>query len=180
MKADSYPSDFKPNFSCEYSVTISHPLSTTFPVLGTDQGLERVISLSSLASDFVALDKDNVAVDGKLFDASVRTAPSSDSGFPRQAFRFKESFKILPGLNLHVGLQGTFTWDDEQNVALYETLTDKGITIRKLRWLEALDDGATRVNERIEGQCSWLLQGITQKMARDGHKAHMDSYHTLF
>ncbi|KAJ7614961.1 hypothetical protein FB45DRAFT_758265, partial [Roridomyces roridus] len=171
---------FKPNFSCEYSVTIPQPLSTTFPILGTDQGLERVISLSYLASDFTTLDKDTVTVEGKLFDASVRTAPYSNSGFPRQAFIFKETIKILPGFNLHIGVQGTFTWDEEQHVSLYEILTDKGVVVRKLRWFEAVDDGTTRVRERIDGQCPRLLQGLTQKMARDAHKAHMDSYHTLF
>ncbi|KAJ6471192.1 hypothetical protein DFH09DRAFT_480318 [Mycena vulgaris] len=182
-RQDTYPSSFKPNFDSEFSVTIQKPLSTVFPILGTNEGLGPHILLSSLASDFQALTRDSVAVDGNLEDAFVRTAPAGE-GFPRQAFQYKETIKIIPGLtflDVVVNLQGTFTWDEARKVALYETSSDKGVVVRKIRLFEEVDGGAaTKVSETINGQCPILLQPLTQKTARDAHKEQMNLYSTLF
>ncbi|KAJ7153554.1 hypothetical protein C8R43DRAFT_1126833 [Mycena crocata] len=180
-RQDAYPANFKPNFDSDFSVTIQKPLSTVFPILGTSEGLGPHILLSSLASDFQALTADTVTVDGKLEDAFVRTAPAGD-GLPRQAFKYKETVKIIPGISLFdvvVNLEGTFTTDEANNLALYETASDKGVVVRKIRRFEEVD-GATKVTEHIDGQCPVLLQLITQKTARDAHKEQMNLYHTLF
>ncbi|KAJ6525223.1 hypothetical protein DFH09DRAFT_1188589 [Mycena vulgaris] len=182
-KQDAYPSNFKPNFDAEFSVTIQKPLSTVFPILGTNEGLSRTILVSSLASDFETLANDSVAVDGNLEDAFARTAPAGEV-FPRQAFKYKETIKIIPGLtflDVAVHLQGTFTWDEARKVTLYETASDKGIVVRKIRLFEEVDGGAaTKVSETIQGQCPSLLQPITQKTARAAHREHMNMYSTLF
>ncbi|KAJ7497630.1 hypothetical protein FB451DRAFT_1550452 [Mycena latifolia] len=187
LRQDSYPANFKPNFDSEFNVTIQKPLSTVFPILGTNEGLGPHILLSSLASDFVALTQDNVTVSGNLEDAFVRTAPAVAAGagtFPRQNFKYKETIKIIPGLSfldVVVNLQGTFTWDEDKNLALYETSSDKGVVVRKIRRFEEVDGGAaTQVSEVINGQCPLLLQPVTQKTARDAHQEQMNLYHTLF
>ncbi|KAJ7832340.1 hypothetical protein B0H14DRAFT_2803247 [Mycena olivaceomarginata] len=118
----TYPVEFQPYFLSDNTVTINRPLSTVFTVLGTDNGLERGILFSTLASGFQTLEKDNVAVAGPLEDAFAATA--APDGLPRQRFQFKETIKIIPGLsftNVEVNLRGTFTWDETRNVALYET-----------------------------------------------------------
>ncbi|KAJ7288197.1 hypothetical protein C8J57DRAFT_1279381 [Mycena rebaudengoi] len=180
---DAYPANFKPNFNSEFSVTIQKPLSTVFPILGTNEGLGPHILLSSLASDFEALGKDTVPVAGNLEDAFVRTAAAGD-GLPRQAFKYKETVKIIPGitfLDVVINLQGTFTWDEARNVALYETASDKDVVVRKIRKFEEVDGGAaTKISETIDGQCPFLLQPITQMTARSAHKEQMNLYSTLF
>ncbi|KAJ7625407.1 hypothetical protein B0H17DRAFT_1111271 [Mycena rosella] len=182
-KEDAYPANFKPNFDSAFNVTLPFPLATVFLILGTDEGLGPHILLSSLASDFEVLAKDSVAVTGNLEDAFARTAPSGD-GFPRQAFKYKETMKIVLGLMsvaVVVNLQGTFTWDEDRKLALYETSSDKGVVIRKIRRFEEVDGGAsTQVSETIDGQCPALLQIITQTSSRKAHKEQMNLYHTLF
>ncbi|KAJ7077299.1 hypothetical protein B0H15DRAFT_862149 [Mycena belliarum] len=185
-RQDSYPSNFKPNFDSAFNVTIQKPLSTVFPILGTNEGLGPHILLSSIASGFQALTKDTVAVSGNLEDAFVRTlaADSAGAGFPRQGFQYKETVKIIPGvkfLDIVVNLKGTFTWDENRKLSLYETTSDKSVTVRKVRRFEEVDGGAaTLVSETITGQCPFLLQPITQKTARDAHKEQMNLYSTLF
>ncbi|KAJ7645273.1 hypothetical protein B0H17DRAFT_1104324 [Mycena rosella] len=172
MPANAYPANFKPNFDSAFNVTLPFPLATVFLILGTDDGLGPHILLSSLASDFEVLAKDSVAVTGNLEDAFARTAPSGD-GFPRQAFKYKETMKIVPGLtSLDV---------IDRKLALYETSSDKGVVIRKIRHFEEVDGGAsTQVSETIDGQCPALLQIITQTSSRKAHKEQMNLYHTLF
>ncbi|KAJ7076030.1 hypothetical protein B0H15DRAFT_865217 [Mycena belliarum] len=184
-KDDPYPANFSPNFRAAFSVTVLHPMATVFQVLGTGAGLERTILLSSMAGGFELLMSDSVAVVGALEDAYVRTARAAPEGegLPRQSFRFMETVKIVPGfafLDVNVKLQGTFTWDAERRVALYETWSDK-VVVRKVRRFEEAEGGAaTKISETIEGQCPALLQYITQRTAQSSHREHMNSYSELF
>ncbi|KAJ7645278.1 hypothetical protein B0H17DRAFT_458483 [Mycena rosella] len=185
-QTDSYPANFKPNFTSAFSVTVPQPLAAAFSVLGTTAGLERSILLSPMASAFEPLAKDAVAVEGKLEDAFLRTAPAgSGEGLPRQSFKFTETVKMVPRLaflDVIVNLQGTLTWDEERHVVLYETVADM-VTVRKVRWFEAMDGPggpATKVSETIEGQCPALLQFITQRTTRSAHQEQMNLYATLF
>ncbi|KAJ7498058.1 hypothetical protein B0H11DRAFT_1998456 [Mycena galericulata] len=184
--ADSYPANFKPNFDSVFSVVIQQPLSTVYPVLGTNQGLGPSILLESIASDFQAGALDSVIVNGDLEDAFVRTDPAAPAGqgLPRQHFQYVETIKIIPGLsflNVVVNLNGTFTSDQANNISLYETTSDKSVTVRKIRKFESVDGGAaTNVSEVINGQCPFLEQPITQSEARSAHQAQMNLYHTLF
>ncbi|KAJ7471760.1 hypothetical protein FB451DRAFT_1250854 [Mycena latifolia] len=182
-EGDAYPANFKPNFDAAFSVTVPRPIDTVFPVLGTSAGLGPTILLSRMASGFEALVADAVPVSGKLEDAFVRTAEGGGEGLPRQSFKFMETVKIIPGLaflDVAVRLQGTFTWDAERKVALYETWSDK-VVVKKIRRFEAVDGGAaTKISETIVGQCPALLQHITQKTARSAHREQMNLYATLF
>ncbi|KAJ7814079.1 hypothetical protein B0H13DRAFT_461894 [Mycena leptocephala] len=186
LRQDSYPSDFKPNFDSVFSVVIQKPLSTVFPILGTNQGLGPHILLETIASNFQSGALDSVNVDGNLEDAFVRTSPAAPAGqgFPRQHFAYVETIKIIPGLSFFdvvVNLNGTFTWDEARNISLYETSSDKSVVVRKIRRFEEVDGGAaTNVSEVINGQCPFLEQLITQSQARTAHQAQMNLYHTLF
>ncbi|KAJ7070643.1 hypothetical protein C8F01DRAFT_387550 [Mycena amicta] len=181
---DTYPANFKPNFHHDYSVTIDQPLSAVFPVLGTKDGLEKVILLSNLASNFSSGVLDSVNVDGNLEDASVRTlaAAPAGEGFARQGFTYTETIKLIPGLsftNIAVNLVGTFTSDPARNVALYETTSDSSVTVRKTR-IFTETNGQTTVAEHIDGQCPILEQPIVQLTAASAHKQQMDLYASLF
>ncbi|KAJ6500880.1 hypothetical protein C8R45DRAFT_82803 [Mycena sanguinolenta] len=186
MRDDSYPADFQPNFDSIFSVSIQEPLPTVFPVLGTNLGLCEHILLESIASDCQVGVLDSVSIDGPLEDAFVRTAPAAPAGqgFPRQHFSYIETITTIPGLSfldVVVHLNGTYTWDQERNITLYESSSDKSVVVRKVRTFESLDGGAaTNVSEVIHGQCPFLEQPITQFEARDAHQAQMNLYHTLF
>ncbi|KAJ6500879.1 hypothetical protein C8R45DRAFT_82778 [Mycena sanguinolenta] len=186
MRDDSYPADFQPNFDSIFSVSIQEPLATVFPVLGTNLVLCKQILLESIASDCQVGVLDSVSVDGPLEDAFVRTAPAAPAGqgFPRQHFSFIETITIIPGLSsldVVVHLNGTYTWDQERNITLYETSTDKSVVVRMVRTFEPLDGGAaTNVSEVIHGQCPLLEQPFVQSEARDAQQAQMNLFHTLF
>ncbi|KAF7302677.1 hypothetical protein HMN09_00902300 [Mycena chlorophos] len=196
----TYPAKFKPNFHHTYTVTLQQPLSTVFPILGTNAGLEKTIMVSSIASNFSMGKLDAVAVDGKVEDASVRTQEGVEmvteggeeeeeeedtekqTRFPRQGFSYTETVGIIPGLHFTdvvVKLEGTFTWDEKAGVSLYETTSNSNVTVRKTR-IFTESDGQTTVAERIDGQCGAWLQPIVQRATASSHKQHMDHYHTLF
>ncbi|KAJ6500877.1 hypothetical protein C8R45DRAFT_979411 [Mycena sanguinolenta] len=183
---DSYPADFQPNFDSIFSVSIQEPLATVFPVLGTNLRLCEHILLESIASDCQVGVLDSVSIDGPLEDAFVRTAPAAPAGqgFPRQHFSYIETITIIPGLpffDVVVHLNGTYTWDQERNITLYETSTDKSVVVRKVYTFEPLDGGAaTSVSEVLHGQCPFLEQPIIQFVTRNTHQAQMNLYHTLF
>ncbi|KAF9267978.1 hypothetical protein L218DRAFT_955145 [Marasmius fiardii PR-910] len=188
MPQSTEPSSFKPNFFHTYSVLLDHPIIEVFPVLGTAEGHERVCRLSSLCSQFELLQKDFVSIPeaASLSQVHVRTAPSAGEQdaqarkASRQFFTMTESVPLLFGLfHTQVHLSGTLTWDENARTTLYETQSDTSLQVWKLR--EFTEEGdKTRVTERIEGMCSFLLRSIVQKEAAKGHAAHMESYHTLF
>ncbi|KAJ7044650.1 hypothetical protein C8F04DRAFT_1069062 [Mycena alexandri] len=183
-RADAaYPADFKPNFSHQNSVTINQPLSVVWPVLGTNEGLGKWILLESIASNFSTQTLDTVNVNGNLEDA-VHLAPAAQGGqgFPRQAFTFTETVKIIPGLSftdIPVQLTGTFTWDATRNVSLYETTNGSGILVKKVRTFSE-SNGVTTVSEQINGQCPFLEQPIVQLTTTSAHNQQMALYPTLF
>ncbi|KAL0067893.1 hypothetical protein AAF712_005061 [Marasmius tenuissimus] len=171
MAQSTVPLPFTPNFFHEYSVVLDHPISQVFPILGTAEGHERVCRLSGLCAQFDLLEKDLVAIpqSSSLARSTVRTLPaaSGDDGdtrkLPRQFFTMTESVPILFGLHhSQVHLSGTFTWDEEKKITLYETHADTGIDVWKLREFTEVEGGKTR------------------KETVKGHSAHMESYHTLF
>ncbi|KAJ7733666.1 hypothetical protein B0H16DRAFT_1732218 [Mycena metata] len=168
----TYPTEFRPNFFSENTVTIHKPLSTVFTVLGTDNGLHRGILLSSLASDFQTLEKDTVAVAGPLEDAFVRTTIGAPDGLPRQSFQFKETVKIIHGvsfMNVEVNMKGTLAWDESRNVALYETTNGGSILVKKVRRFEEID-GSTKISESIYGQCPAFQRLIVQLTTTKAHR----------
>ncbi|KAF9069013.1 hypothetical protein BDP27DRAFT_1265683 [Rhodocollybia butyracea] len=190
---------FKPNFNNTFSVTVAHPISTVYTILGTAEGHERVCRLSKLCSKMELLKRDRVEVPASktLTEISARSFPSTTNledqrTLPRQHFIMTETVPLLFGLiKTDVELTGTLTWEDDGPTspesssghvkhALYETTSNNGIRIWKLRTFEVVDDNTTKVSERIEGLCSSWLQPIVQKEASKAHIAHMNSYHTLF
>ncbi|KAL0579299.1 hypothetical protein V5O48_002697 [Marasmius crinis-equi] len=189
MPQKTEPPSFKPNFFHEYSVLLDCPISQVFPILGTTEGHERTCRLSGLCSQFDLLEKDLVPVPAStsLAQVHVRTLPAAagdEDGtrkLPRQSFTMTESVPVLFGMHItQVHLSGTLTWDEKAKVTLYETHSDSGIEVWKLREFVEVEGTKTRVSERIEGVCSWLLKSIVQKETAKAHAAHMESYHKLF
>lgn len=171
----SYPADFKPNFHSEHSVVLPHPIASVFSKLATPEGLEASIRLSKLCTGCELLQRDQVSASGPLSAAHLRTAPANDTApdaLSRQHFTLKETVPIIPKLySTDVHLSGTLTWDANVNTALYETTSDKGLWVWKLRTFESLEDGtATRVSETIKGMCPSWQQFIVQNVTTKGHK----------
>lgn len=171
----SYPESF--NFHSEYSVVIDHPISTVFPVLGHGHQAERMVRLSDLCTDFQLFDKDLVVTPNSapLIESRVRTASSSTSseGLPRQYLRLQETVSLIFGLNVKVEIVGTQTWDEDAKMALYETVTDQGIMVWKVRvFKEIEDDGKkkTSVMETINGSCPWWMKLIVQRETSKAHR----------
>lgn len=166
------------NFHSDYSVILDHPIGTVFPVLSHGDQIERMVRLSDLCSDFQLFDKDTVETPEStpLAEAHVRTEPPSTSelGFPRQFFRLQETVPLLFGLiKTKVEIVGAQTWDENAKVALYETVTNQGILVRKLRvFKEIEDDGIkkTSVSETINGTCPMWMKFIVQREATKGHR----------
>ncbi|KAF8896441.1 hypothetical protein BD779DRAFT_1495965 [Infundibulicybe gibba] len=191
IPADSNPLGFQPNFSCKYSVLLDQPISSVFPIIATTEGCESVTRLSKLCTAFELGKRDDVAVprSASLRDSHFRTVPAHETTegqkdihvLPRQSFKMTETIPILFGIiRQNVILSGTLTWDEPAGLALYETITDGGIQVHKLREIEAVEGGKTRVTEVIHGKCPSWLRLIVERAASHGHKAHMDLYHTLF
>ncbi|KAJ7645271.1 hypothetical protein B0H17DRAFT_1148512 [Mycena rosella] len=86
------------------------------PILSTNTGLGPRIVLLSLASEFEALAKDSVAVTGNLEGVC---ASASRAGV--QVQRDRQDHPGLMSLDVVVNLLGTFAWDEERKLALYET-----------------------------------------------------------
>ncbi|KAH8830304.1 hypothetical protein DL96DRAFT_1592374 [Flagelloscypha sp. PMI_526] len=183
-RQDTYPANFKPNFSSTKTLTLPYPIEKVFSVLGSDQSaLCKVVLLSNIASDCELLEQDTVTVDGPLEKALVREQ-AAGPGFPRQHYKYKETIKIIPGISLFdvvVNLPGTNTWDEKNKVVLFETASDQGVAVVKVRTFTEINGGAaTQVTETITGQCSWWLQSIVQKQVDATHKQVTDLYPTLF
>lgn len=188
--ADSIIPDVpRPNFTAIYAVLLDHPLSEVFPVLATSEGCERVTRLSALCTEFKLDRRDDVAIPAStlLADAHVRTLPAATAAdqsqvrtLPRQFFELVEMVPILFGIiTTKVSLSGTLTWDDNEKVALYETRSNQGILVRKLRRFEEVvgkhGNKQTKVEETIEGSCPGWMKMIVQSEARKAHKCVISS-----
>lgn len=181
---------FQPNFSCDYSVVIPRPLPEVFAVLGTSAGHERVCRLSKLCTKFELLgEEETISLpmedDYALSKVHVRTLPANSEAnagenascsLPRQPFTMTETVPLVFGLlKSNVILKGTLTWDSKAlpgaAVALYESESNSGIQVWKLRTFEQVDGNtnSTRVSERIEGICPKWLKVIVQREAEKGH-----------
>ncbi|KAJ3762640.1 hypothetical protein EV360DRAFT_35288, partial [Lentinula raphanica] len=179
---------FRPNFSCSHSITLPHPISKVFPILGTVHGHERVCHLSKLCTHFELLDSDTVSIPAgaALAESHVRTLPSSEEmpgtgsdsvtatrttrTLPRQSFTMTETIPLFMGLLKNdVVLRGTLTWDEDARVALYESESSGGVQVWKVRLFEEVDEDSTRVSERIEGLCPRWMRWIVQREAEKGH-----------
>ncbi|TRM64315.1 hypothetical protein BD626DRAFT_400679 [Schizophyllum amplum] len=196
--ATTHAPGYTPNFFSEHSVVIDRPIDEVFKMIGTESGAEQVTRLSALCTRFDMLKRDEVNLpEGQaLQDAAVRTLKASDDTIaaptgtpastaptrrlPRQHFSMTETIPILLGYKHDVLIVGTLTWDAAARVALYESEADQGVLVWKLRRFEEVENGKTRVTERIEGKCSAILRLIVQRETTKGHHAHMDAYHTLF
>jgi hypothetical protein len=167
---------FSPNFSATYEVTLDYPISRVYEMIGTSVGHERVTTLSSLASNFSMGEKDFVRTEKPLDKSHLRSKTDGipcpeGEGLPRIPFSFQETVPMVFGLvKTVVHLAGTLTWDEENKLTLYETHSDKGIDVWKLRRFQDIEDGKkTKVTETIQGRCPALLSSIVQK---ETYKAH--------
>lgn len=197
MAAVTSPSEssspgFTPNFSSTYSVVLDHPISEVFKVIGTSDGHERVSRLSGLCSGFELLRVDTVSIpeSSSLSEITVRTLPTNPESdvvdpstttaltsaprtrnLPRQFFKLQETVPLLFGLTKTVvHLEGTLTWDVDAQLALYESQSDKGISVWKLRRFEEVEGNKTRVTETIEGICPGWQRIIVQRETTKGHR----------
>ncbi|KAJ3840834.1 hypothetical protein F5878DRAFT_532872 [Lentinula raphanica] len=190
---------FRPNFSSTHTITLAHPISQVFPILGTVHGHERVCRLSKLCTHFELgdSDTDSILAGAALAESHVRTLPSSeempDTGsdsvaatrttrtLARQSFTMTETIPLFLGLlKTDVVLRRMLTWDEDARVALYESESSSGVRVWKVRMFEEVGVSTTRVSERIEGLCPRWMRWIVQREAEKGHIAHMNEYHTLF
>ena len=202
---------FIPNFDAEYSVVLKQPLAAVFHALGHGETLEAGARLSDLATGFDLGKKDTLAIPKSLSltQVAVRTIPASTSAsenerlLPRQYFHLEETVRVIFGLiSIKVVINGTFTWDDDAKVALYESSADSDkVQIWKLREFEEFEEDGekkTRAKETIKGASSILLKRITQNATRDALKCaflqrrdvwmtdvwtdrkQMEKYNTLF
>ncbi|KAI0789279.1 hypothetical protein C8Q75DRAFT_733936 [Abortiporus biennis] len=172
------------NFHSEYSVTIEHPIETVFSVLGDGKNMDRVVRLSNLCERFELQKDDEVVLDpkcnGQLSHAVIGreypAAPPETSSMllPRQYFLLCETVPILPGWTKTIEILGVQTWDSETKMALYESRTDLGVSVWKLRKFEGMEgnDGKirTKVTEVIRGKCPVLLKPIVQKTTNTSHR----------
>ena len=171
------------NFRSDYSVVLNHPLAHTFPVLAHGDQIEKVARLSDLCTDFELFESDKVSTPGTapLAESRLRTEPpltdiatSGPGVLPRQYFRLQETVPLLFGLaHTKVEITGTQTWDDNTRVALYETVTDQGIFVWKLRVFKEIEEDGERktsVIETIKGTCPGWMKPIVQRETAKGHK----------
>jgi hypothetical protein len=132
-----------------------------------------------------------------LYDVGVRTASTTvgtedakgqESTITRQHFKMEETVPLIFGLfTSKVQLTGTLSWDESALAslssapslpasntleALYETVSNSGIVVWKLRTFsqEGDDPHKTRVTERIEGSAPFLLKWIVQDEAAKAHR----------
>ena len=182
LLATSNTADY--NFHHDHSVVLDHPISEVFTILAHGDNIERVVRLSDLCTDFELLDSDMVVTpdSAPLAESRVRTEPASTlsseegkiEGHPRQYFRFQETIPLVFGLTQKkVEIVGAQTWDTIAKVALYETVTDQGIVVWKLRALKEIeDDGSkkTTVIETIRGRCPTWMKPIVQMATVKGHR----------
>lgn len=185
----STPYDKPYNFTTTHTVTVPHPLATVFPVLAHGKNIERGVLCYGYCSDFELYHSDTVQLPSTsggpqpLTDSRMRLVPSSASdpdilALPRQWFRLQETIPLLCGLHKQkVEVVGCQTWDDHAKVALYESVTDSGIVVWKLRTFEEEDiegeegKGAkrTRVTELIKGISPGWMRWIVQREAGKAH-----------
>lgn len=173
-----YSSEF--NFHSDYSVVLDHPLSTVFPVLAHGDQLERVARLSDLCTDFELFENDMVALPESkpLIESRMRTQPAADGEgegrLPRQYFKLAETVPLLFGLEkTKVEIVGAQTWDPNAHVSLYETVTDQGIIVWKLRQFKEFEEGGkknTSVSENIRGISPGWMKLIVQRETAKGHR----------
>ena len=202
---------FEPNFSFSHSIIIDAPIADVFSIIGTSVGVERVARLSGICSAFTLLKADTVTVPSpvSLADTHVRLTSSSEAQppssserlLPRQFFALTETVDVLFGLiKTSVSLAGTLTWDEEAKLALYESESTSGNSVKvwKLRRFEEVEGNRTRVSETVQGRCPFWITSIVRKEGTSQHlyvfrgfllsmtqltafhSAHMESYPTLF
>lgn len=180
------------NFTSTNTVVLQYPISTVFPIIGTSEGHNRVVRLSSLCSQSDTQQRESVALPrgASLATASVRTDPAADPNdaafsntilLPRQHFTLTEEIPVLFSLvTKSVHIEGTLTWDESARIALYESQTNLGVTIWKLRRFYETKEGGTKIVETIEGNCAAWMKHLVQGQTRKAHRDHMELYHTLF
>ena len=176
------------NFHHEYSVVLDRPVSEVYPILAHGDKMERVIRLSALCTYFELFDSDVVVSpdSAPLAESRVRTEPASSEGgggLPRQYFRLQETIPLVFGLtHKKVEIVGAQTWDENAKVALYESVTDQGIMVWKLRTFKEIEDDGkkkTSVIETIKGSCPTWMKFIVQRETMKGHR-YVDCSARLF
>lgn len=164
------------NFHSDYSVVLDHAISTVYPVLAHGDQIERMARLSDFCTDFQLFNSDVVSTpdSAPLAESRLRTEPTSSAGLPRQFFRLQETIPLVFGLaKTKVEIVGAQTWDETAKMALYETVTDQGIVVWKLRQFKEIEEDGkkkTSVIETIKGKSPGWMQLIVQREAAKGHK----------
>ena len=86
----------------------------------------------------------------------------------------REDVPVLFGLiTKKIEINGKQTWDPDAKVALYESVTEMGIEVWKLRKFEEIEENGarkTRVSEIIRGRAPALMRFIVQKETTRGHR----------
>lgn len=171
---------FIPNFSSVYSVELNCPIAEVFQALNEH---ERVCRLSSLCSHYELLELDSISLPEStpLSQVSARrypkAQPSHDTAdavipsrtLPRQAFKLTETVPIF-FIKKDVNLLGTVTMDEAAKVALYESQSDGGIQVWKLREFEDIAGTKTKLTETIQGRCPVFLRPVVQFQTTKGHQ----------
>ena len=170
------------NFTSDYSIVIDHPISEVFPVLGHGDKMKEVVLLYDSCPEYVYLECNRVPKPSweptppANFTPSAPALPEGDPqpSIPRQMFRLYEEVHIFPGLTKRIEINGAQVWDDDAKVVLYESSTEMGVHVWKLRKFEEIDGDngkkVTKVTENIYGKCSWWLKSIVQSETRRGHR----------
>jgi hypothetical protein len=117
-----------------------------------------------------------------LADTHFRITPYNESSpledasdtrrLPRYFFTLVEDVPVLFGMvKTKVTIAGTLTWDEDAKIALYESETTSGVTVKiwKLRRFEALEGNRTRVTEIIQGKSPFWIKGTVYKECSEGH-----------
>ncbi|KAF9454466.1 hypothetical protein P691DRAFT_754697 [Macrolepiota fuliginosa MF-IS2] len=181
----------KPQWSFSLSIVLDKPLDEVVSKLGGLDNFEMLSRLNPVCVEYTEAGRDEVVLPGPLEGARVRESPASSSSdvaeaalveggrkYGRINFRAKDRLTVFWGLLAGIVQQrGTFVWDEEKKLGLWEvTTTDTpGMETwaRKLvRFVDA-GDGKTRIEEFLEGYSKESLQifeGLAKRYTRNLHK----------
>ncbi|KAJ7018480.1 hypothetical protein C8F04DRAFT_977247, partial [Mycena alexandri] len=90
----------------------------------------------------------------------------------RDCFTVIERVPVLFGLvSQTVTVKSWQVLDPARRIAVYESAVQgAGVRVWKVRELEDLGAGRTRVNETLRGVCPWVLQSVVRKDSVATHR----------
>jgi len=186
----------KPQWSFKLSIVLDKPIAQVVSKLGGLDNFQTLSRLNPVCIDYTEVGRDWVTIPGSLDTVRVRESPSSsgageeailaDGGkqYPRINFTAKDRLTAFWGLMSGVVQQrGTYVWDEEANMALWEvTTTDTpGLETWARKVVKFVDDGngKTKVEEFLEGyskESLQILEGVAKRYTKNIHKNWMKKY----